>query len=200
MEEKPMNEPEWGTSEDNRRGGLAPFASPHQPPPHLERRITGALTARGLLSSRFGWMRRFGPILATAAGLSLFVAGRASVPASSAPVGGVAPAFMLLLLGDSAEQAMNPAGGDTSIAAHRAWVASLRAGGHTVRGERLAPDATIVGPGAASGRNDARFTGAPITGVFVISARDRAEAEAIARTSPHVRRGGRIIVRRIEPT
>jgi hypothetical protein len=72
------------------------------------------------------------------------------------------------------------------------WARELQQRGHYITGEKLAPDRVVVSP---SGED---VGGGAMTGFFVVSAADVREAESIARSSPHVRHGGRIVVRPIE--
>ncbi len=39
-----------------------------------------------------------------------------------------------------------------------------------------------------------------LAGFFIVSAASAAEADSIARSCPHVRHGGKVVIRRIEPT
>jgi len=86
------------------------------------------------------------------------------------------------------------------VSEYKEWARGLAVQGHLAGGEKLAPEETILGAGAALG--PARATPwAPesrLGGFFMIAARDQAEAVAIARGCPHLRYGGRIILRRVE--
>ena len=63
--------------------------------------------------------------------------------------------------------------------------------GRYVTGERLAPGS--VSPDHEPG-------GDALEGYFVIGADSDRDAAALARTHPHARNGGRVVVRRIDPT
>jgi hypothetical protein len=105
------------------------------------------------------------------------------------------PRYALLLYGDR--------GGDaaverTLVEEYGRWARTVAARGHYVAGEKLTDEATEL-RGAGLARPiplDAGF----LVGFFIISAATPAEAESIARTCPHLRYGGRIVVRPIEPT
>jgi hypothetical protein len=162
-----------------------------EPPPGAEAHIIAALRRDGLLSpSRRSRSR---PLLALAAGMLLFIAGWAlgnlgTQPSTrSDPVG-----FALLLYGDvstvdGAEEA-------ALVDEYRRWAMGLRRAGREVSGERLG-DAMRIVQTAAPGMTPER-----VRGFFLISAASLDEAEAIARTCPHARRGGVIVVRSIDAT
>ncbi|HUF26128.1 MAG TPA: YciI family protein [Gemmatimonadaceae bacterium] len=189
-------------------GALAARVPAHAAPPALEQRVVDSLARRGLLApSRSGDPRRSRhrgwramALLATAA--ALFVggvfAGRGRPPASLAPDS--TARYALLLYGGA-----DWPGGDAEAARvdeYRQWARALAGRGHLVTGEKLRNDALeLVTPGAGALPSG---TGSPSDGVlggfFIISASSAAEAEAIARTMPHLQHGGRVVVRPIEPT
>jgi hypothetical protein len=69
------------------------------------------------------------------------------------------------------------------------WARDLRARGQLSGGEKLTDDITTLGPNARQ---------SDVGGFFRIVARDRAEAQAIARTCQHLRYGGWIEIREID--
>ncbi len=77
--------------------------------------------------------------------------------------------------------------------AYRAWARAQRAAGREISGERLAPDGRVVAPGVTTTpeRDD-------LQGFFVISGASLDDAAAVARSSPHVQAGGRVLVRAID--
>jgi len=75
------------------------------------------------------------------------------------------------------------------IKEYSAWARSLRERGQLEGGEKLKDEISTIG--ANPGSSD-------VGGFFRIVARDREEANAIARTCPHVRYGGWIEVREID--
>lgn len=159
------------------------------PPAGLEGRVAAALRRHGLLSThrRWQWSHLAAAVVVFAVGA---VFGRLAVPERGAPLGRSEPRFLLLLL---------PAGPDTGteaerVAAYGAWASRQRAGGRQITGDRLAPT-----PGVVVGAAGAEATVPDeLTGFFIISAADAAEAIEVARTSPHAEGGGRVIVRPID--
>lgn len=168
------------------------------PPPDLEDRVVRALDRQGLLRAGRKQGRLALLAVAIAAVLAAFAAGiaigRRPPPAARADS---SPRFVLFL-----EPLPDELRGETSreserIAEYRVWAGRLRSAGRTVAGEKLRPGSRVVGP--AAGSPEHRPPDA-LGGFFVISAKDIEEAAEIARDSPHVRHGGRIVVRAIDPT
>lgn len=148
-----------------------------QPPSALEERVVTRLREEGAF--RPPARRRLTMGLAVAAALVIgFIAGLL-MSRESAPHGRM---FVLLLHG----------GADGHVDEYRAWAISLRERNALVGGEKLKDATTILGQGST--------VADPVRGYFVIAARDAAEAERIARESPHLRYGGWIEMREIEKT
>jgi hypothetical protein len=126
-----------------------------------------------------------------AAGVALFALGATAgalgrgIANERPPAIRTAPHFALLLYDEA------PAAGVEEM---RQWAVALRERGHYVTGEKLAPSGMIVGA------RETLPASHSLTGFFVVSAATVEEAESIARSSPHVRRGGRIVVQPIERT
>ena len=113
-------------------------------------------------------------------------AGRFTAPSGLAPAP-TQPRFLLLL-----SQAPTDSPGDGRVAEYRAWAIGLREAGRQISGERLAGEAVAVDQNSApQAVND------DTQGYFIVSAASLDEAVALARSSPHVRAGGRVIVRPI---
>ena len=113
--------------------------------------------------------------------------------------------YVLLLHGPARAQPLTqPTAADSAaeraiVAEYSAWARGLAAAGSLVMAEKLADDPLTVL--AASGATEAtRGTADELGGFFVIQAADSAEAFRIARDCPHLRHGGTVQVRRIEPT
>lgn len=189
------DEPDWSPDERARLQALPRTAESGQ---RLERRVVDALRAQGLLRSQpappISWM-------AVAASLAMFVCGlaigRATLP-SARPVPALAEgrSYLLLLQPGSIDEA------DASAESHRvseyaAWAGSLRGQGRLVSGEKLAPRERVLLSDAAS---DRPAGGDSIGGYFVVRARDFDEAERIARSCPHLKHGGTIVLREFEKT
>jgi hypothetical protein len=182
-------------------GSLEPKLPRHQPPPELEQRVLATLTQRGLLaphrrSGRLGpWMR---VAAAIAAGVALFAAGMRAQRFSSerAVATDQSPRFALLLYGGSEE------GGEAAELArvneYRNWARGIAGRGRYIAGEKLDTLVLDLTPTNASGGTIGGPE--PLAGFFIVGATNAAEAEVIARSCPHLRHGGRIIVRPIVPT
>ncbi len=174
------------------------------PPSRLGRRIEHSLRARGSLAPRTpAWFRLAG----AAAAAALLVAGGYWLGASTGDArgGGPEPAetrYVLLLY--EGEDFRPSAGEDALVAEYRGWAMGLAREGSLVAGEKLEESGVLLEMPAAEGTAlPGGVHGSPLGrlgGYFVISAADRAEALAIAGTNPHLRHGGRIVVRPIVPT
>ncbi len=155
----------------------------------LEDRTVRALTRAGLLRSsraRPAWLTAAAAIVVFATGLTV---GRA-MPRPAAPAPGPdAPRFLLLLHGGPAGLGAEE---EARVAAeYGAWAVGLREDGRFVSGERLGDGVAVVPAGR-------EVDG--VRGFFLISASSFDEAVQVARSCPHARRGGRIVVRPIDPT
>ncbi|MSR06759.1 MAG: hypothetical protein EXR93_06825 [Gemmatimonadetes bacterium] len=135
-----------------------------------------------------------------AAGLVLFLAGVAAQtfrqPAAAA-ASYTGPRYALLLYEPPQSPDREP---EQDIRELRDWLSSLRQQGHYVSAEHLAMGALEVErdttwiawlPGQSYGPP-------MLSGLLIISAADEKEITAIAHSSPHVRNGGRVIVRPVE--
>ena len=160
------------------------------PPPYLEDRIAEQLTGAGLLHRRRRPQWLAAGLFAAAA---CFVAGilaaglintRPSAPAAE-------PRFLLLLYagGPGASPNVNR---DASARAHIAWLTGLRQQGRAITGERLAESRELIGFAGADAPNP------PLEGFFVVASDSMDDAIRIARSSPHVGEGGRIVVQAID--
>lgn len=167
----------------------------HTPPvpPALEVRVVSALRADGLIRPNWSWsfMAR------TAAALLLFSAGASAgywLSPAAAPHRSQSSApsrYLLLLAGD-----VTPAAdGSTRASEYGEWARHLAMRGIAVSGEELTNHAETV-----AARSDASFPDlASVGGYFIIEADDDEAAAALARTCPHVKYGGSVIVRRVTP-
>lgn len=182
------------------------------PPPALRERVERSLRRRGLLAeARPSWWRTAAAvaagILLLASGYGLGVAAthdgaRPAVPAPSSD-----PGYMLLLFEDDG---YDP-GVEVSAVLddYTEWVGSVRRSGIPISGEALRGDEGVVlEPGdpvmpEALAWGPLPEDGSPhgqLSGFFLLTTQDRTEALAIARSCPHLRYGGRIVVRPIYPT
>jgi hypothetical protein len=155
------------------------------PPVELKERVTGSLRASGVLRPRPHWSRA---PLAVAAGVALFVAGtQVSRPGTGAA--NDQPAFALMLYEDDAFQpTITPA---QIVSEYTSWAGGMAERGELVLAEELDPVVQVVGADAPTDMNPL----GQLTGMFVVHAADREAALELARHHPHVRHGGRIVVR-----
>ena len=200
---------------------------PHEmsPPPELEQRVTDELHERGLLRRKESSVRR--RLWAAAAAVALlaagFLLGRSTHVESGSAVGSVetAPGKYALLLYET-EGYDRPSGPEavTRYGEYSRWVAEAsrredlaeqvrqvaeaRARGQFVTGEDLRVDeGRVIAPGKAGPRVEPGVepgASAPLSGVFVITARDYEHAVSLAAELPHLTHGGRVVVQRIVPT
>ncbi len=174
-----------------------------QPPAGLEARVTEALRAEGLIAPvRRTTVRSLGLV---AAATLLFVAGVgtqrylldaepvATAPSEAASEG--SDRYLLLLL-EPAGSFLEPAVEVERMREYAEWAGGLAARGLLEAGEKLADGGDVVGAPAPSGPLPTER----VTGFFIVLAASEASAQAVAAASPHARHGGRVEVRRIEPT
>jgi hypothetical protein len=183
---------EWAGPERARLQALARDAAP---PPGLEGRVVDALRTRGLIAPR---RRPVWALAAAAAATFLLgiVLGRASAAGSGRPARSEGRAFALLLYpgeglapGAAAEQAR--------VEEYRTWARGLAAQQRLVWGEKLKPPVRLLRGAAPAAAGDPEGR---VLGFFLVRARTMEEAEAIARSCPHLRHGGAVAVREIDPT
>jgi hypothetical protein len=150
--------------------------------PELEDRVVAALRRRRQLGRQprgMPWQLAAAALILVAAGS--FLAGRRSLePADRSED---RQRFVLLLReSDRAPRSAAPA---SMVARYTRWATAQRAAGALELGEKL-------------GAEGATRSEDWISGLFIVRARDREEAEQIARTSPHHERGQPIEVRAID--
>jgi len=176
------------------REALTSLARDLPPPPSLEKAVVAQLAARRLLRRRGKSRRLLLPILLPAGAVALFVAGvwiGGRVTARKPAFGGLAR-YMLFLEGGLDA----PVGEEQArVREYSLWARGVAGRGHSISGDELAPQTWRLG-----GATEQAAAGDPVKGFFLIAARDDAEALEIARSCPHLRHGGWIVVRRISPT
>ena len=163
-----------------------------EPTPALRERVVSTLRQQGHLVGRrsSSVAARLPWIGALAAALLLgFLAGRARI-------GGEAPGnrYLMLLYEDAGYRDDRPV--QDIVSEYARWADSLDRAGALVAGEKLADPVYEV----VSGGGVAESSGAAPTGLFIVRAGSAEAATAIARGSPHIKYGGRIVVRGIERT
>jgi hypothetical protein len=211
--EEPMDgEPriDWTAAERAALDRLGEVAIPGD----LEQSVVDALASRGLIGGprerqtprvprRRAWA--WGA-LALAACLAAFLAGIAVSDrgAGRGPAAAAAPdRFLLLLYEDESYRApVTPAEQEARVAEYSAWAAGLRDRGVDVQGEELASaaEADRLDGRAASvdaARGEPAGSSGSLAGYFIVEAEDQPAAVEIARTTPHLRYGGTVIVRRV---
>jgi len=163
------------------------------PPAAVEERVVEALRARGAFARRRPrWTLVLGYAAVLAIGLG---AGRLWRPAPGALP--AQPRFLLLLYQDVGFQEGGPAEQRARVREYGAWARGLARQGKLVSGEELRDDGQELRPSAASAAlSPERLHGEP-RGFFVVVAPDAAGAAAIAADCPHLRHGGRVVVRPI---
>jgi hypothetical protein len=81
---------------------------------------------------------------------------------------------------------------------YASWARTIATSGRYVAGEKLGDSARELTAAAVVDR--AATDSESLAGFFIVSAASAAEADSIARSCPHVRHGGKVVIRRIEPT
>jgi hypothetical protein len=191
--------------DDAPAGGLDPEIDP---PPHLKRRVERSLRARGLLASRApdrmpAWLRTAGAVAAALLLVSAgFWLGALAGGGAGEPAGDTATHYVLLLYED---EDFRPSADEAALVAeYRGWAGAVSRRGVTITGEKLDDPGTLFeAPGADGLPLRDGDHGSPLgrlSGYFVVSVADRAEALAIAGTCPHLRHGGRVVLRQLVPT
>ncbi len=162
------------------------------PSPDLEARVLDKLGDEGLVRRR----GRIGPVLAWAALLAgVFVAGILVGDRRGGPADRMdGDRYVFLLLESPRYRSPETAEAERArVSEYADWAGELAGTGRFVEGEKLDDALQRLGEPAAA---DAEV----VAGFFVIEAGSMQEALRIARTTPHLRYGGSVEVRRIETT
>jgi hypothetical protein len=168
------------------------------PPPALRERVRETLRSRGRLRPRR--RRVLAVSAALAAAVLLFLAGRLSARVRD-PWSDSRPEFVLLVYeGPGFDRS---AGVPALFAEYDAWARGLQARGLLLHGRALERGSTLLQ--ASGGRvsvepHEVAADAGTITGFFILRAADSAQALAIARTCPHLKHGGTLILRPIVPS
>lgn len=150
----------------------------------LEARVVGALDREGLIRRERPWWREGGiAVVAAALGAAGMFLAQMPTPTSVAPAG---ETYLLALHTPATFETIE---GDAQAREYGRWAASHQQGRAVITGgEELAGDPVVLGPGRDGiGR---------LAGYFLVRAPSRAEAIALARTTPHLRYGGTVVVHR----
>jgi hypothetical protein len=157
------------------------------PPRGDEDRLVDALRERGHLRRR-RWARA--PIWSAAAAAVLAAVVWAIWPAPERSATVARPRFVLLLYAGT-DAAPSAAG--SRRREYEDWARDVASRGVPISGEELADESRTLGAAAASADPEPR-------GFFIISVSDVDAAHQIAATCPHLRYGGRIVIRRVAGT
>lgn len=170
-----------------------PLNDEKRPPPGLKHRVITSLRGAGLLrpAPRRGW-RPFAWAAGTVAAFAAGYAARSVMGTEPPPATG--NRYALLLYTDSTFRPEGSA--EERVAEYTEWARSLRARNRLELGERLRDSAQVVsnrGEVSPGPRDESPY--GVMAGLFIISASGMADAVALAATCPHVKYGGRIVVR-----
>ncbi|MGH7581434.1 MAG: hypothetical protein ACREM9_14750, partial [Gemmatimonadales bacterium] len=146
---------------------------------------------------------RFHPALAFAAAVLLFVGGLAlgRIGTAPAPPQDGRPRFALFLYEGPEYDQPAPGAMEERVREYVAWASAEREDGTVEGGEKLTDgDDVVIEPDGSTAAEPATRGEVRLAGYFLIRAADQRSALAIARSCPHVRYGGRIVVREIDPT
>lgn len=167
-------------------------------PPELEGRVIERLRASGLLARRQApaSSRRWLLPASLAASLALLVVGfeLGRWQARRSSNGPPTPTYILLLHQDASFR-WGP-GRIALMAEEDRWARGLQKKAELIEGEALTDDGHLVTPTRTVGR---LVPGDHVSGFFLLSVTSDERALAIARSSPHLTRGGRVELRRIWP-
>lgn len=171
------------------------------PEPHegLEQRVVDSLRNRGLLApharihSRWTWVAAFVTACVICFGAGVLFRSR-SVAIPAAPTGN---RYVLFLTHSSSVATSGTAGEIVLVQEYSDWAQRQRVGGHLIAGEKL-NDASLELSGP-QGLQEIHAEDTSLGGYFVIAAANFDAALAIARTCPHLKHGGTIVIRPIDP-
>jgi hypothetical protein len=171
-----------------------------QPPAWLEARTIEELRAHDLLRDErsrravlFRWLA-FGAacVIFLAAG---FVAGERRTRVPAAPMGN---RYVLFVTTQGESESAPPKHEAGRVREYSKWARDQAAAGHLIAGEKLNETSLALTGSDARPRHDSSLD--ILGGYFIIVAKNMDEATIIARTCPHLRHGGTLVIRPIEPT
>ena len=168
-----------------------------EPPAWLEQRIVDSLRSQGLLAPRarrhFGWAWAVASVTACVfcfgGGVLLGSHGFAIPPK---PTGN---RYVLLLT--HSDTVVDAAQEIALVQEYSAWAQGQRKRGRLIAGEKL--NDTSLELSSSQGLQEVRTTDTSLGGYFVIAAPSLDAAITIARTCPHLKHGGTIVIRPIDP-
>jgi len=181
-------------SEDDVTRALAGARTDRTPPPDLESVTLAALRSRGAFPgarrsrARTRLVQAVVVVAALAGGVWIGEM-RGSRPASRGP------RFLLLVYLNPEYQATDAAGDVVREAEYSAWAQALAREGHLLIGNKVAWGGVEFRPNRPQTELAAMPTSDEARGLFVIVAPNEQAALAIARTCPHLKYGGRMVLR-----
>ena len=185
----------------NSQDPLKAMSGPVTPPPRLKERVTDDLRRRGLLAAQ----RQKHPgrlVMYLAASAALLLLGFAAGRTGGRQIQDSSPRFALLLYEDA--QFKRPTHAEELVNEYSAWARGLRGQGKLVLGEALRSDSNSIlstdTAGVAIRPGDASSDLGALSGFFISRAENAAAAMAVARDCPHLRHGGRVLLKPIFPT
>ena len=176
------------------RGTLRDQLTTTEAPAELADRVRRTLEGRGLVrhppARRSPWGLQIGLI---AAGFVIGVLARGGLASTDQTSTRVSGQYVILLYGDPVDDT-----GAVHVAREREygrWASSLTDGTRSVGGHELGDVVADIRPTgtATPTRNDR------LAGYFVIQAPSRDRAAEVARSTPHVGYGGRVVLMAVEP-
>jgi hypothetical protein len=176
----PLNEEE--------RERLARARADRVPPRALEERTVALLRERGLIrASRRPWLAA--GFAAAAAALLALVLWAVPPRSTSTASAGTGPRYMLLLYAGA-----DPVSGSAEARRreYSQWARDVSSSGVAITGEELSDEVRELGVSAG----EPAALALP-RGFFIVDAPDLASAERIASSCPHLRHGGRIVIKPI---
>ncbi len=195
-----MNQPNGDLTHEEREA-IARLPREALPPPALEDATVASLLSSGLLRPPRRSRRVLEWGLAAAAAIALFVGGYFTGLGERGTTAPELPRFLLLLY-EGPEYRNTPPGREAErVREYGQWAAERGALGQLESGEKLSDDVglTIETDGSVSSVPPSSSE-TRLAGFFMIRAPDDRSALEIARTCPHVRYGGSIVIREIDPT
>jgi hypothetical protein len=173
---------------------LAGARQDETPPMEIEGQMLAALRAAGLVKVP---QRPLRPRLLVAAAVAAALLAGIWIGVWHRQASPSEARFLLLLYEDAAFDARHRGDAPKLEAEYSDWIRGLARSGQATAGEKLDPRGAELRPGQPATRlADVAPDDSP-SGFFIIVAADERAALAIAETCPHLRYGGRVIVRPI---
>jgi hypothetical protein len=179
---------------------LRGLSSGPEPPAAIESRTAERLRTRGLLPAArhpgtvlLRWVAMAAAcVILLAAG---FIAGVQHASVAGEPAGN---RYVLFLITPADSEQPSTAHEADLVREYSGWARQQHSTGHLITGEKLSDVSFVLTGGAAGGSQENSLDA--LGGYFIIIAKNMEEAMAIARTCPHLRHGGTIVIRPIVPT